>query len=374
MGHLSVIGISIRTTLEAFQSPIFAQKKSMSSITVKALAEIIQGKVEGDPDREILAPSKIEEGTPHTISFLGNMQYESHLYQSQAAAVIVSNEFQPKEPVHPSLIRVEDVYQAVAQLLKLFEGNAQRTPGVANSAIVEDSVRIDDTAYVGAGVVIEAETQIGANTVIFPQVFIGKNVQIGANCQIHPGVRIYANSVIGDHCIIQANAVIGSEGFGFAPTADGSFKKIAQIGNVILEDHVDIGANTVIDRATMGSTRIEAGAKLDNLIQIAHNVTIGSNTVIAAQAGIAGSTQVGQGCMIGGQAGLVGHITMADGTKVQAQSGVNKSIKEPNTALYGSPVLAYNDYLRAYSVFRKLPHIERRVRELEKAGTRKEEG
>ena len=335
-------------------------------ISATELSQLLEGTVEGDPTVTVSAPSKIEEGTPGTISFLANPKYESYAYQTQASILLVSKDFQPSHPITATLIRVENVYAAITFLLEKFSQEHQPNAGVATQTAIHDEVKLGKNTSVGIYSVIESGATIGADTIIYPQVYIGKNVKIGKNVVLYPGVKIYHDCEIGDHCILHANVIIGSDGFGFLPDKDGNFKKIPQIGNVVLENKVEIGANTVIDRATMGSTVLKAGVKLDNLIQVAHNVEIGENTAIAAQAGIAGSTKIGKNCLIGGQAGFVGHIKIADGSKVQAQSGVAASIKESGKAVYGSPALPYADYLKAYAVFKQLPSINRQIRALEK--------
>ncbi len=335
-------------------------------ISATELSQLLDGTVEGDPTVTVSAPSKIEEGTPGTISFLANPKYESYAYQTQASILLVSKNFQPSHPITATLIRVENVYAAISFLLEKFDQKPQPASGIATQAAIHEEVEMGENTSVGIYSVIESGVSIGADTIIYPQVYVGKDVKIGKNVILYPGVKIYHGCEIGDHCILHANVVIGSDGFGFLPDQDGNFKKIPQIGNVILENNVEIGANTVIDRATMGSTVLKAGVKLDNLIQIAHNVEVGENTAIAAQAGIAGSTKIGKNCLIGGQAGFVGHIKVADGSKVQAQSGVAASIKEPGKAVYGSPALPYGDYLKAYAVFKQLPEINRQIRALKR--------
>jgi UDP-3-O-[3-hydroxymyristoyl] glucosamine N-acyltransferase len=334
-------------------------------ISAKALAEILQGTIEGDPDVVVEGPSKIEEGKVGTISFLANPKYEQYAYSTQSSILLVAKDFVPKAPVNATLIRVEDVYASVAALLKQFGEQAVSIEGVDEWAFVDSTVSMGAEVAVGKFSIIAKGAKIGKGTIIYPQVYIAEGVEVGANCVLYPGVKIYRSCQIGDNCILHANVVIGSDGFGFAPKSDGGFDKIPQLGNVIIESNVEIGANTVIDRATMGSTLIKEGVKLDNLIQIAHNVEIGEDTAIAAQAGIAGSTKIGKNCLIGGQAGFVGHIQIADGTKVQAQSGINKSIKKENSAIYGSPALPYNDYLRSYAVFRNLPDLSRQIKALQ---------
>ena len=334
------------------------------------IASFVNGIVEGNPDVEVFKPSKIEEGEPGTISFLANSKYEDYIYECNSSVILVSKDFNPKQVISATLIRVENVYSALSVLLEQFgdvlsdseteDDEISENAFIHPESIVSEGVKVGEFSFVGK------KSSIKEGTIIHPQVFIDSSVSIGKNCILYPGVKIFHGTIIGDNCIIHPNAVIGSDGFGFAPQADGTFKKIPQLGIVELCDYVEIGANTVIDRATMGKTIIEKGVKLDNLIQIAHNVTVGENTVIAAQAGIAGSTKIGSNCMIGGQVGIVGHISIANGTKIQAQSGVNKTVKNENTALFGSPALLYNDFLRANAVFKQLPELLKRVDDLEK--------
>lgn len=336
-------------------------------ITAAALSEMLDGTIEGNPEITVSAPSKIEEGKPGTISFLANPKYEAYAYTTQASILLVSRDFKPAKPIAATLIRVDNVYASITHLLEQFGQLKAPTSGVASETAIADSAKIGEEVSIGMFTVIQDDACIGDETVIFPQVFIGKGAKIGKNVILYPGVRIYHGCEVGDNCILHANVVIGSDGFGFLPDEKtGKFKKIPQIGNVIVENDVEIGSNTVIDRATMGSTVIKAGVKLDNLIQIAHNVEVGENTAIAAQAGIAGSTKIGKNCLIGGQSGFVGHITVADRSRVQAQSGVAGSIKEPGTAVYGTPALSYSDYLRSYAVFKQLPDLNREIRELRK--------
>ena len=342
--------------------PTFAPMK----ISAKQLSEILHGTIEGDPDVIVFAPSKIEEGKEGTFSFLSNKKYEPYVYTTKSSILLVSKDFEPAEPIGATLIRVENVYASMAILLERFGAINQVLKGIDEQASVDSTAELETEVGIGKFTIVSKNVKIGARSILYPQVFIGENVRIGKGCVLYPGVKVYRDCQIGDHCILHANVVVGSDGFGFSPQEDGTYKKIPQIGNVIIEDQVEIGANTVIDRATMGSTVIKTGVKLDNLIQIAHNVEIGENTAIAAQAGIAGSTKIGKNCLIGGQAGFVGHITIADKTKVQAQSGINKPIKEEGTALYGSPALPYTDYLRSYAVFRTLPDLSRQIVALKK--------
>jgi UDP-3-O-[3-hydroxymyristoyl] glucosamine N-acyltransferase len=337
-------------------------------ITAQDLATLIGGKIEGDPSILIFGPSKIEEGKPGTVSFLANPKYESYIYTSKASVILVESDFNPTKEIAATLIRVENVYEKVALLLNKF-GDLQKEAvkfEIHASAVVDESAQIGDSVSVGANVVIEKDASLGEKTVVYPQVYIGSNVKIGAGTIIYPGVKIYKDCVIGANCILHSNCVIGSDGFGFAPQADGSYEKIAQLGNVLIEDAVEIGANAVVDRATMGSTIIKKGVKLDNLVQIAHNVVVGEDTVIAAQSGIAGSTKIGKRVMMGGQVGVAGHIQVADEVKVQAQAGINSSIKEKGKAMFGTPAFAYRDFLRSYSIFKKLPALADRLRKLEK--------
>ncbi len=335
---------------------------------IKALqiAELLNGSIEGNPDVLISGPSKIEEGKPGTITFLANPKYKEYIYTTEASVVLVGKDFHVETPVNPTLIKVDNVYAALAVLMENFNTGISIHASIAPTAIIDASVKLGKHVDIDDYVIIKSQVNIGQNTKIYGQVFIGDRVTIGEDVVIYPGVKIYHNCVIGDRCIIHANTVIGSDGFGFAKTEDGQYKKIPQTGNVILESDVEIGSNTVIDRASMGSTIISQGAKIDNLIQIAHNVKIGSRTAIAAQTGIAGSTEVGKDCIIGGQVGIVGHIKIADGTMVQAQSGISATIKEPNSKIYGSPAIDYQNYLKSYAHFRRLPEIVNQLRAIEK--------
>ncbi|MEM9992216.1 MAG: UDP-3-O-(3-hydroxymyristoyl)glucosamine N-acyltransferase, partial [Bacteroidota bacterium] len=311
-------------------------------------------------------PSKIEEGGTGSITFLANAKYESYVYSTTASAILVSHDFQPKQVIMPTLIFVENVYASIAILLKHFEQIPSVKKGISSLAQVDAAAIVSEDSAIDAFAVVKAGATIGANTVLHAHTYIGEDVQVGAHCVIHPGVKIYRHCILGDYCVIHANAVIGADGFGFAPQADGSYQKVAQIGCVEIEDHVEIGANTTIDRATMGATRIGCGVKLDNLVQIGHNVEIGEHTVIAAQTGVAGSTKIGKNCQIGGQVGFVGHLKIADGTKIQAQSGIASPVKQPNTALFGSPAIGYRDYIKSYAVFKQLPDLYKRLSALEK--------
>jgi len=335
-------------------------------ITAKKIASLIEGTIEGNPDVLVHAPSKIEEGKKGTITFLGNPKYESYLYETEATIVLVSNDFVLKHPIKATIVRVKDVYMALSILMSAFDGKSQLTKKVSKLSSIDDSVKIGDNVAIDDFVIIKKGATIGNDCNIHGQVYVGEGVTIGLRVTIHPGAKIYHGSVIGDDVIIHANAVIGSDGFGFAPDGNGNFKKIPQTGNVIIESDVEIGSNTVIDRASIGSTLIKKGAKLDNLIQIAHNVTIGSGTAIAAQTGIAGSSKIGDGCLIGGQVGMAGHLELANGTMVQAQSGIGSNIKTPNTKLYGSPAIDYTNYLKSYTYFKQLPMLAKEIAALKK--------
>lgn len=336
----------------------------MIKVSVKDIAEIVGGEVDGDADSIITGIGKIEEAGNGNITFLANPVYEKYIYQSQASAVIVDRSFSPQMEIVPALIKVDDVYGTLGKLLAHFNPDDRPANHIASSAELHPSITRGEHLYVGAGSVIEDEVVIGDNVKIMPQVYIGKHVKIGDNVTLHPGVKVYRDCVIGNNVVIHANTVVGSDGFGFSKNSRGEYEKIPQVGNVIIEDDVEIGSNVSIDRATMGSTRIGAGVKLDNLIQVGHNVVIGKGTVIAAQTGIAGSAKVGKDCLIGGQVGIVGHIEVADGTMIQAQSGVAKAVKGPNTKLYGSPAIDYSNYLRSYAAFKNLPQLIKDVNAL----------
>lgn len=335
-------------------------------IAAKEIAHMLGGTLEGDGEALVKKPGKIEEGGPGTITFLANPRYEPFAYTTHCAVMLVQREFLPSMPVAAqALIRVDDVYDSLRKLMERFADVLQpKSPGVSEKAWIHPAAQVAENVSIGVFSVVEENAQVGAGSTLHAQVFIGKNVTIGKNCTLYPGVKVYHGCQIGDNCILHSNAVIGSDGFGFVPQPDGSYLKLPQLGNVVVEDNVEIGANTTVDRATMGSTVVRQGVKLDNLVMVAHNVEIGDHTVVAAQAGIAGSTKLGKFCRIGGQAGFVGHIEVADGTQVQAQSGVAASIKQPGSAVYGSPALPYNDYLRAYAVFKKLPELYKKIMKL----------
>jgi len=334
--------------------------------TAAQIALIISGRVEGDPDAAVASFGKIEEAKHGQLAFLANPKYEDYLYTTEASVIIVNETQELKQPVHATLVRVKDPYSAFATLLSTYqEMVAQQMTGIQQPSYIAPTANLGANIFVGAFAYIGDHVTLGDNVKVYPNVYLGDNVRIGHHTILHPGVRIYHDCVVGNHVNIHAGTVIGSDGFGFAPQSDGSFKKVPQIGNVVIEDNVEIGANSAIDRATMGSTLIKKGAKLDNLIQVAHNVEVGHNTVIAAQAGVSGSTKIGNNVMIGGQAGIVGHIQIADNAKINAQSGVSKSIKVPNTAVTGSPAFEYASALRSQALTRNLPELEKRITELE---------
>jgi UDP-3-O-[3-hydroxymyristoyl] glucosamine N-acyltransferase len=334
--------------------------------TAAQIALIINARVEGNPDAVVSSFGKIEEAKHGQLAFLANPKYEDYLYTTGASVIILNDTQELKEPINSTLLRVGDPYTAFATLLSTYqEMVAQQMVGIQEPSYISKSAVLGENIFVGAFAYIGDNVKVGSNVKVYPNVYIGNNVSVGDNTILHPGVRIYHDCVVGRYVNIHAGTVIGSDGFGFAPQTDGSFKKVPQIGNVIIEDNVEIGANSTIDRATMGSTLIKSGAKLDNLIQVAHNVEVGHNTVIAAQAGVSGSTKIGNNVMIGGQAGIVGHIQIADNAKINAQSGVSKSIKTPHTAVTGSPAFEYTSALRSQAVTRNLPELEKRIIELE---------
>lgn len=331
------------------------------------IAMLINGVVEGDPSATVGSFGKIEEATANQLAFLANPKYEEYLYTTKASVIIINESQELKEPVNATLIRVPDAYSAFASLLQKYqEIMRHQLSGIQEPSFIHKSAKLGENVFVGAFSYIGENVCIGDNAKIYPGTYLGDNVKIGENSVVLPGVKIYHDCVVGNNVTIHAGTVIGGDGFGFAPQADGSYKKVPQIGNVVIEDYVEIGSNSSIDRATIGSTIIRAGAKLDNLIQIAHNVEIGTNTVIAAQAGVSGSTKIGSNVQIGGQAGIVGHIQIADGTRINAQSGVSKTVKNPNSALTGSPAFDYTSALRSQALTRNLPDLEKRVKELEK--------
>ena len=359
-----------RTISEAFHP--FAHTNTGMKVTAAQLALLLDGSLEGDPEAVVSRPARIEEARHGDLAFLDNPKYEAYAYTTEATVLLVHESFQPEKPLTPTLIRVADVRNSLALLLEKFDNSLSNGSVVSGQASIHERSRVGIGTSIGAFTVVEESAIIGDNCIIYPQVFIGRNVRIGSNCKIFPGVRIHHDCVVGDNCILHANSVIGGDGFGYAPQSDQTWKKMPHVGNVILENNVEVGSCTCIDRAAMGSTLIHSGVKLDNLIHIAHNVEVGFNTAIAAQSGIAGSTRIGDNCLIGGQTGIVGHVTIADGTKTQAQSGLSTGVETPNTALFGSPAIEYKNYVRSYVIFKQLPELQKRVRELEKALQAKE--
>lgn len=330
------------------------------------IAGLINGKVEGDPEVLVESFGKIEEARQGQLAFLANPKYEDHLYTTKASVILVNESQVLREKIKATLIRVPDAYLAFAGLLSKYqEMLKQQLTGIQEPSYISKSAQLGEHIFIGAFAFIGEQVKIGNNVKIYPQVYLGDHVTIGDDTIILPGAKIYSDCVIGKEVVIHGGCVIGSDGFGFAPQADGSFKKIPQMGNVVIEDFVEIGANTTIDRATIGSTLIRTGAKLDNLIQIGHNVEIGQNTVVAAQAGVSGSTKLGKNVMVGGQAGIVGHIHIADGSRINAQSGVTKSLKA-TSVVTGSPAYDYTSALRSQAASRHLPDLEKRILELEK--------
>ena len=337
--------------------------------TALQISEILDGSIEGDPQASVSEVAKIEEGKSGSISFLANPKYSEFLYHTEASIVILNRDFklEGKIPEKLTLIRVEDAYASFGALLEMYNQVKNNHLGIADSAVISDSATIGEEVYIGANVVIGEQAKIGKGVKIHPQSFIGDNVEIGEGSVIYSACQLYSETKVGKHCVIHAGVILGADGFGFAPNQENNYKKVAQIGNVIIEDHVEVGANSCIDRATLGSTIIRKGVKLDNLIQVAHNVEIGENTVIAAQTGIAGSTKIGKNCMIGGQVGIVGHIRIADGVKIAAQSGIGNSVEKENSILQGSPAIPIGDFKRAYVMFRKLPELNRLANNLKEA-------
>ncbi|MFW5755418.1 MAG: UDP-3-O-(3-hydroxymyristoyl)glucosamine N-acyltransferase [Tangfeifania sp.] len=332
----------------------------------KDIAAYLNGEIVGDGDVIVSDVSKIEEGKPGTLAFLSNPKYESYIYNTAASIVLVNKNFEPKKNIPATLIKVEDAYQGFASLLDLYiQTKKENKKGIEQPSFIDASSSTGDDFYMGAFAYIGKNTKIGDGVKIYPQVHVGDNVKIGDDCILYSGAKIYDDTVIGNNCTIHANAVIGSDGFGFAPQPDGSYNKIPQIGNAVLEDNVEIGANTTIDCGTFGSTIIRKGAKIDNLVQVAHNCEIGENTVIAAQTGLAGTTKVGKNCKFGGQVGLAGHLTIGDNVNIGAQSGVSSSIKDNETVLL-TPAHNIKDAVRTAIVFKNLPKLRDEVMQLRK--------
>tara|TARA_Y100000815_G_C13340232_1_gene499621 strand:+ start:1056 stop:2087 length:1032 start_codon:yes stop_codon:yes gene_type:complete len=337
----------------------------MMKFTAAQIAGILDGIIEGDADTEVSKLSKIEEGSKGSLTFLANPKYTSYIYTTEASVTIVDKDFHAEEEVNTTLIRVEDAYKSFSKLLEYYNKVKLHKSGVEQPVFVADSAKYGDNVYLGAFSYLGENVSIGDNVKIYPNVYIGDNVEIGDDCVIFAGAKIYSESILGNNVYIHSGAIIGADGFGFTPNEEGVYSKVPQTGNVIIEDNVDVGAGTTIDRATLGSTIIKRGVKLDNQIQIAHNVEIGEHTAIAAQTGIAGSTKIGKHCIIGGQVGIVGHITIGDNVRIQAQSGIARNVKD-GEALQGSPALAYGEFNKSYVHFKNLPELVKKIDNLEK--------
>ena len=335
------------------------------NFTAEQIAEILEGDIVGNPNAEVSKLSKIEEGEKGSLTFLSNPKYNPYLYTTKASIAIVNKSFIKKKEIETTLIKVDDAYTAFSKILEFYNEVKNNKSGREQPHFIAKSATIGSNEYIGAFAYIGENVKMGENVKIYPNVYVGDNVVIGNNCSLFSGVKIYSETQIGNHCVIHSGAIIGSDGFGFAPNKEGVYNKIPQTGNVIIEDNVDIGAATTIDRATLGSTIIRKGVKLDNQIQIAHNVEIGENTVIAAQSGIAGSSKVGKNCMLGGQVGVSGHITIGDNVKIGAQSGVTKSFKG-NQVINGTPAFGFTDYNKSYIYFKRLPELVKTINKLEK--------
>jgi UDP-3-O-[3-hydroxymyristoyl] glucosamine N-acyltransferase len=341
--------------------------------TAFQIAELIGGSIEGNPDVKVSTLAKIEEGREGSITFLANPKYTPFIYRTSASVVVVGRDFVAEQALSSTLIRVDDAYTAFAQLLDLYNKIKLQPSGISERAFVSDNAKVGSDAYIGEFTYIGRNVRIGNNVKIYPLCYIGDNTLIGDGSILFAGVKVYSDIIIGSNCTLHSGAVIGADGFGFAKQESQDYMKVAQIGNVILEDNVEVGANTTIDRATLGSTILRKGVKLDNLIQIAHNVEIGENTVIAAQTGVSGSSHIGKNCMIGGQVGIVGHITIADNVKVAAQSGIAGNVTEEGAILLGSPAIDAARYKKAFVHFRNLPELVTRLLKLEKLSSQREQ-
>ncbi len=337
------------------------------TFTAAQIAHLLGASLQGDPEATVTRPARIEEAIAGDFAFLDNIRYEGYAYTTQASVLLVHTSFQPTQAVKPALVRVDDVRSSLALLLQEFEAqNRSNGTSTSQNASIHPTATVGIGTSIGAFAVIEEGAIIGNNCTLYPQVFVGRNARIGDGTKLYPGVRVHFDCSVGSRCILHANSVIGADGFGFAVQPDRTWAKVPQVGNVVLEDDVEVGACTCIDRGSMGSTIIRAGAKLDNLIHIAHNVEVGKNAALAAQVGIAGSTRLGESVQVGGQAGFAGHISIAEGTRIQAQSGVPGNITEPNSALFGSPSFGFRDFMRSHVVFKQLPDLQKKVLELEK--------
>tara|TARA_R110000868_G_scaffold4211_13_gene26623 strand:- start:28209 stop:29234 length:1026 start_codon:yes stop_codon:yes gene_type:complete len=333
--------------------------------TASQIAGILEGELEGNPDIAVDKLAKIEEGEQGSLTFLANPKYTPHIYTTKSSVTIVNRDFVAEHNLTTTIIKVDDAYESFSKLLEYYNQVKNNKVGIENPSYIAGTASYGDDCYIGAFSYIGENTKVGHNVKIYPNAYVGDNVILGNNVIVYAGAKIYSESIIGNNCVIHSGAIVGSDGFGFAPNANGEFNKIPQTGNVILEDNVDVGAGTTIDRATLGSTILRKGVKLDNQIQIAHNVEIGEHTVIAAQSGVAGSAKIGKHCLIGGQVGIVGHITIGDNVRIQAQSGIGRNIKS-GEIIQGSPALTYGDYNKSYVHFKNLPKIINRINEIEK--------
>lgn len=333
--------------------------------SAKQIAQMLEGRVEGNENAVVSKLCKIEEGEEGGLSFLANPKYNHYLYSTKASIVIINEDFEPEEEIKTTVIRVKDAYSCFAKLLEIYNQYRLNKSGISSLAFIDKQAEIAEDVYVGEFAVISKGAKIGKGSKIYPHVYIGDDVKIGENVTLFAGVRIYHDTVIGNNCILHSGAVLGADGFGFAPLADGTFKKIAQIGNVVIEDDVEIGANATIDRATMGSTKVMKGTKIDNLCQLGHNVVIGQSTAMAAQTGVAGSTKIGSNCFIGGQVGFSGHIKVGDRCSIGAQAGIISDIKD-EARIIGSPAIDAKAYMKSYVYFRKLEQMKNKMDELEK--------
>ncbi|GET33040.1 UDP-3-O-acylglucosamine N-acyltransferase [Prolixibacter bellariivorans] len=327
------------------------------------IAGLLGGEVEGDGSVKVNNVSKIDQGVPGTLAFLANPAYTKYIYTTKASVVLVNRDFKPENELPCTLIRVDDAYASIAKLLNYYEQSKPKKVGIEQPSYISESASVGEQAYIGAFAYVGEKATVGNNVKIYPNVYIGDGATIGDDTILYAGVKIYAGCKVGKGCILHAGVVVGADGFGFAPTADGSYDKIAQVGNVEIKDDVEIGANTTIDCATMGSTVINEGVKIDNLVQIAHNVEVGKNTVIVAQVGVAGSAKIGENCMIGGQVGIAGHIRIGNNVKIGAQSGISNNVKD-NSSLWGTPAFGYRDFMKSYAVFKNLPQLRSDVIEL----------
>jgi len=334
--------------------------------TAATIAGFLNGEIVGNPDIKVNTIARIEEGQSGALSFLANPKYEHYIYDTKSSIVLVNKSFVPTADIGATLIKVENAYDAFASLLRLVDQARPRKKGIHPTAIIEATAKVGSEVFIGPYTYVGENCIINDRCSVYPHVYIGDNTRLGKDCTINPGVKIYHDCIIGEGCIIHAGTVIGSDGFGFAPQSESEFMKIPQLGNVVIEDHVEIGANVTIDRATIGSTIIRKGVKLDNLIQIAHNVEVGENTVMAAQTGISGSTKIGKNCMFGGQVGLAGHLKIANGTRIGAQGGILGDVKDENTSIIGSPAIEVKQFLRSSVIFKKLPEMKVKMDSLEK--------